>query len=64
MPETRSTSRRAALLRGFASVFDVPGSRRRRVMLPTAEEALAQDWWAIGDDLRVALRRQATSTGR
>ncbi len=63
MLKTRRTTR-GALLRGIASTFDVSGSRRRRLVLPTVEESLAQDWRAVGDDLRVALRRQATTTGR
>lgn len=64
MIDTRRTSRRAALLRGAAAAFDLRGTRRRRLVLPTPEVALAEDWRAVGGDLRAALRRHAATTGR
>jgi hypothetical protein len=53
----RRAGRRAAALRGAGQVLDLRAQRRRRLVLPTAEEALAGDWRAVGGDLRTALRR-------
>lgn len=45
-----------SFLRGVASIFDIGGSPPRRMQRPmTAEEALAQDWQRVGDDLRYAM---------
>ena len=57
VPRVVRSSRRGALLDGAARALDMGGTRRKRVVVQSTEDALASDWHAVGDDLRSALRR-------
>jgi len=50
-------SRRAAFLRGASRTLDLMAVRRPRRTVESDGEALARDWVAVGDDLRVAMSR-------